>query len=225
MKSKEWKKLNEQILETKVVKFLEGLDNRKKHDKMDSLLRKWINISTKFIRENKNILFTRADKGNSTIAIHREDYESKMNKILEDKLTYRIIDKDPTNGITNSLKQLISRWKNKGYIDQITYKSILVTDGVIPRAYGLSKLHKEGNPCRIVVSTTNSPLHKIALFLHKIIKKNIHNPNSYIKNSFELVNCLKNVEINSDMKLASFDVVSLYSNIPIDLAINSLKKR
>jgi len=65
----------------------------------------------------------------------------------------------------------------------------------------------------------------LAIFLHKIINNNIKNPDSHIKNSFILVNKLKNLELPIDSKLASFDVVSLFTNISTDLVNNSISKR
>jgi len=129
-------------IRNKVVKFLEKLGKSKNYDNSEKLLQKWLKISIKFIKDNNNILFTRADKGSSTVAIDKDDYVRKMNLLLQDKTTYKIIDKDPINNITNALRQLISRWKNKGYIDQIAYKGLLVTDGVIPRAYGYRRVIK-----------------------------------------------------------------------------------
>jgi hypothetical protein len=64
---------------------------------------------------------------------------------------------------------------------------LLVTDGNLPRAYGLPKIHKTGHPFRIIVSTINSPLHFLAIYLHKIIKKSIINPDSFIRDSYDLV--------------------------------------
>jgi len=31
------------------------------------------------------------------------------------------------------------------------YKKLMVTDGILPRAYGLTKIHKQGYPLRVIV--------------------------------------------------------------------------
>ncbi|EFN66553.1 hypothetical protein EAG_00027, partial [Camponotus floridanus] len=59
------------------------------------------------------------------------------------------------------------------YISNVTYKSLLFTDGTLPRAYGLPKIHKIDIPFRLIVSSINSPLYSLALFLHKVIIKNL----------------------------------------------------
>jgi len=48
---------------------------------------------------------------------------------------------------------------------------------------------------------------------------------SHIENSFELVKKLTNAHIDDEFSLISLDVVSLFTNIPIDLAIKSIYNR
>lgn len=99
------------------------------------------------------------------------------------------------------------------------------TDGILPRAYGLPKIHKPGNPLRIIVSSINSPLYKLACFLHNIIKDSMPEAASHISNSYHLVNKRNGTVLESSHKLASLDAVSLFTNVPIDLAAESISKR
>ena len=116
---------------------------------------------------------------------------------------------------------MLSRWKGKGLID-LTYRKLRTTDGIIPRAYGLTKIHKQNYPLRIIVSSLNSPLYNLSLFLHNIITDSISEIPSFIKNSFDLINKLKDVKLEPDSMLVSLDVVFLFINIPIDLASDSV---
>ena len=95
----------------------------------------------------------------------------------------------------------------------------------MPRAYGLPKIHKVGCPFRIIVSSINSPLYNLSKFFHKIIYKSLKLPPSYIKNSYDLVKKLNGRLIDSNYTLASLDIVSLFTNIPTEIATNSIKKR
>jgi len=103
-----------------------------------------------------------------------------------------------------------------------------VTDGLIPRAYGLPKIHKKGAPLRIIVSSINStlqPLAVYAVYLHKILNKSMIHDKSNIKNSFELKKELIKIDLTTNLKLVSFDVVSLFTNIPINLVNDSIMLR
>ena len=64
---------------------------------------------------------------------------------------------------------------------------MLSNDGIFPRAYALPKIHKQDCPFRIIVSSINSPLYSLAVFLHNIIIKTIPKADSHIENSFKLV--------------------------------------
>ena len=111
---------------------------------------------------------------------------------------------------------MFSRWKGKDLIDDLTYRKLRMIDG-ISRAYGLTKIHKQNYSLRIIISSLNSPLYNLSLFLHNIIIDSIPETPSFIKNNFDLINKLKNVKLEPDSVLVFLDVVSLFTNIPIDL--------
>jgi len=71
----------------------------------------------------------------------------------------------------------------------------------------------------------DSPTYQLAHYLHKIISKNIIKPSSYIENSFQLVSELKGVNVNSNYDLISLDVISLFTNIPISLALDGVANK
>ncbi|XP_025262217.1 uncharacterized protein LOC112637212 [Camponotus floridanus] len=182
-------------------------------------------ITKNFLQKNKDLILTRADKGNVTVALGRTDYINKVQQLLGDENTYTIIKKDPTKKLISSLRELLSRWKNHGYISNAIYKSLLFTDGTLPRAYSLPKIHKTNIPFRLIVSSINSPLYSLALFLHKVMIKNFPIAPSHINNSFDLVHKLADIHIDDDSVLISLDVTSLFTNIPVDLALSSVSSR
>lgn len=129
-----------------------------------------------------------------------------MNALLEDNNTYISIKKDPTKTLIRNLHDLLSKWKKREYISNKAYKKLNCTDGVLQRAYGVPKIHKTG--C-IIVSSTNSPLHGLAEFLHDIIHSSLPIAKSHIANSFQLVEKLTKRYIHNNYKLISLDVIIL----------------
>jgi len=121
----------------------------------------------------------------------------------------------------NNLRSLLTRWKNSNYITS-KYKLLYRSEGILPRAYGLPEIHKPGNPFRLIISSIDSPFSLAASISHK---KHIPNTFSYIDNSFTLTEKLKNIYINDNHDLISLDVISLFTNIPLDLGIESVSKR
>jgi len=60
-------------------------------------------------------LFIRADEGNTTVALDKDAYINKINKILLDEDTYIKINKNPIKKINDNLHSLFKKWKNSEY--------------------------------------------------------------------------------------------------------------
>ena len=142
-----------------------------------------------------------------------------MITLLSDLDTYSLINKDPTKKLTTALRSMLTRWKTKDYISDTKYRALYCSDGSLPRVYGLPKIHKPGCPLRVIVSSIGSLLYPLATYLHNILFKTIPKANSYIKNSFELVDKLKRLHITDEYKLISLDVKSLFMNVPMEIAV------
>jgi len=67
------------------------------------------NYTMDFQRKNPEIIFTRTDKGNITVALNKNDYFKKMELLLEDTNTYSLIKKDPSNFIEKKLNGIIKK--------------------------------------------------------------------------------------------------------------------
>jgi len=165
-----------------------------------------------------NIIFTRADKSNTTVALDKDDYYKKITEVLQDTNTYIKIKKDPTINITTSLRNLLIRWKESKYISTSAYKQLMCNDGILMRTYGLCKIHKQDYPFRIIISSIDNPLCSLILFLHRIIFRNIPKSFSHINDSFQLVKKLSNLYIDDNYVLISLNAISLFTNIPLDLS-------
>jgi len=86
--------------------------------------------------------------------------------------------------------------------------------------------HKSDNPFKIIISSNEFPLYFLAFYLHEITSNNIPNSFNHIDdNSFQLVKKLNESTLGEDFVLVSLNVISLFTNIPIDLAIESISIR
>jgi hypothetical protein len=103
-----------------------------KNNDVDNRLNFLAKSTNNFIRKNPQIMFTRADKGNITIALNSQVYKEKMLAMLQDRNTYENVKKDPTNVMTRSVREMLTRWKNRNYITSATYKKIYCSDGNLP---------------------------------------------------------------------------------------------
>lgn len=115
------------------------------------------------------------------MAVSRNDYMYKMERILADRDTYALLTKNPIKKLETSLNSMLKNWLSKQFITQQEYFKLRLSDGHLPRAYGLPKIHKEGYPYRIIVSFVGSPLHNFAGYLHNLIHSSIPVPRAMFR--------------------------------------------
>ena len=66
--------------------------------------------------------------------------------MLNDKQTYTTLKSGPTGRTERDLNQRLLLLKKSSRISEEMYKLLSSSDGLAPRLYGLSKIHKEGAP-------------------------------------------------------------------------------
>lgn len=195
------------------------------HSKMQRNLLRNGSETRQFLKENSNILITKADKGNVTVALYREDYLNKAKILLSDVNTYKPLNKDPTITIQNKLNKILDNLLKSDCLTKELKKNIKTSNGIFPKMYFLPKIHKEDFPLRPIVSFVGSPTYNLTKYLANLLKFAFEKDDFYTKNSYDLVKELQNIRIPPDYILISLDVVSLFTNIPTDLTKKIVQER
>ena len=97
------------------------------------------------------------------------------------------------------------------------------TDLPVPWFYGQPKMHKPGVPIRPIVSYSDSPLYNHNKYIDNILNAYVKVKTNNSKNSATLSKCIKNIPIEDDEIMVSFDVTSLYTNITMVDSLNIIK--
>ena len=195
------------------------------HTKENNWIQQDIMRSKCFLRENDQLYVTRADKGNKTVIITAEEYRSKMSALVGDTNTYRQREEDPTYTILEELNTLIKQWWTDKHISGTKKKELMLFHCNPPRIYGLPKIHKPGRPLRPVVSTIGTATYKMAQFLAGILGHLVGKTSSHVRSSFTFAEEISKVEVPDGCVMYSLDVVSLYTNIPVDKIYRCIKAR
>ena len=167
-------------------------------------------IQAKSREIDKEVVFTRADKGKTIIAIDKVDYISKTKDFIESH--YFPLNKDPTDEYQKEIKKVV---QDSILFDEFESNKITLMNPQAPKLYSFIKLHKENNPIRPVVSFIAAPSTRLSRKLIDIISFHTKFEAKYsIKNSIDLVNKIQDLKLPTTAKLISFDVKNLFPSIP-----------
>ena len=187
---------------------------------------KKINETKLFLKHNKDLFFTHADKGNITVCLNKFDYKEKMLQLLNDESTYKKVHKNPLKTLQSNSYKILQELNSNGFLHKNFHKNFLTqTNTMLSKAYGLPKIHKIDVPLRPIISTINSPTHFLSKLLYETLKNIFPKPDSYVNNSFSFKNEITYLYIPDEYMFMSLDVTSLFTNIPYNLVIQSLMRR
>jgi len=170
------------------------------------------------------ICISKFDKGNGVFIQNKSDYLNKMYSILNTN-KFSVIDNKRKNGLPIPIKDekninlMINNFIKSNDLNSTLKNSLLAQGSQPSKLYGLPKVHKTDIPMRPVLSMIGSAQYNVAKTLVKLLKPLINNPLE-CKDSFEFVEKIINLEVNSESEtMVSFDVVNLFTNIPLEETI------
>ena len=119
---------------------------------------------------------------------------------------------------------------NRGEINETEYKQLRPKHANAARAYGLPKTHKEFEQLpkfRPIIDTTGTTHHNVGKYLSNLLRPLTLNDFT-LRDSFETAQSIRNIpkELYDDgYAFVSFDVVSLFTNVPLERTINVIMNR
>ncbi len=154
-----------------------------------------------------------------------EDYESKVSNMLSDAKTYEPLKNNPTGSYKRKLIATLQRLKRENKITPQQYDYLYLTSESIPRLYCMPKIHKKDNPLRPIVDYTGSIAYNVSRALADLLAPLVGKTQYHCENSKQLAEVLSNTRIEDDEIMISHDVVSLFTNTPIDSALDIIRER
>ena len=197
---------------------------RKAHHPKPNLKKEEI-IALKQPKSDKSCMVLTADKGVALVVIDTVDYIKKAKEILEDTNTYRVIHTDPTSRLKNKLINILRRIKTATGMQDNIYKKIYPTGASPPKFYGLPKIHKKNILLRPIVCSIGSVAYGLAKVLADIIKPLMGCSEHHIQNSQKFAEEIKEMKLEKGECIISYDVVALFTFIPIPSALEVMKKK
>ena len=153
----------------------------------------------------------------------KEEYIKKAEELLNQE-GYKIIPADPTNRQKNKLIQILKNIKAEDGMNEDTYKKMYPIGTGISKFYGLPKIYKAGVPLRAIVSSRGSIAYGTAKELARILKplagKSLYN----VQNTKDFVQQLKNINLQPQECIISYDIKAIFTSVPIEPAIKIIKQ-
>ncbi|BHF81330.1 hypothetical protein SprV_0702446000 [Sparganum proliferum] len=183
----------------------------------------------KELKRDEEIVIVPADKGRATVVLDKSEYVAKAQQLLNDNQSYKVIDSDPMKALVGKINKSLNQMRNEKAISEKDWRQMKPQDAALARFYGLPKIHKPNVPLRPIVALKGTPTYGLAKWLAKHLKKLTDGSKHTAVSSTHFLERLKGVIIAPDEIMVSFDVVSLFTSIPKELAMrvvdDLLKKR
>ena len=174
------------------------------------------------LSKRKSITILRPDKGKGVVLLNTHDYDNKMQDILKDTSKFKcLINTDPYRSslaIEDKINSFLRKLKNAGHITDELFKQLFASASAPGLLYGTAKIHKSNLPLRPIVAAYHMASHKISKFLVQLLK-DITTSKSTIRNSYDFQESICNFATPNNCFMVSYDITSLYTNIPIQETI------
>ncbi|XP_064120161.1 uncharacterized protein LOC135224767 [Macrobrachium nipponense] len=142
-----------------------------------------------------------------------------MDRILLDTSKFQRLSKDPTEDLGKKVSRLVIRANNQQ--DVVKFPKVKGDYGP-GYCYRTVKTHKAGNPLRPIISQMTSPTYRIAKVLNDLLVPYI--PGAYsLKSAVEFIDLLQ--EKGPEDDIASLDVESFFTNVPVEETIDIILDR
>lgn len=188
----------------------------------------------KELSQNENLVFKKADKGSAIVIMDRQHYIDEALSQLSNTKFYQKIDAPIFQNTYEEVEQILYELGCKKYLTPSQIKYLKPKEGARPRTfYILPKIHKQINkwpiencrpPGRPIVSDIDSDSYRYSELIDDFLRPFADIHPSYIKDTNHFLDQLRDLKIEKNALLVTFDVESLYTNIQPDKGLLALDK-
>jgi len=186
------------------------------------------------LRNNAELIIKPADKGGAVVVMATELYRAEALRQLNDTNYYEPLPAPLYPETSYKIYKVLEQMNRQGHISnkQLSYLKPDLND-ITPRYfYLLPKIHKPrpkwphpnmpaGRP---IVSDCNSESTRICEFIDHFLQPVSTKHPSYLKDTYDFINRIRGKIIEPHWLLISADVESLYTNMKIDLILESIRE-
>lgn len=187
----------------------------------------------KSLQNNQFIVIKPADKVSAVVIMDRDQYIWEGNRQLLDQDYYTQLKKPIYLDTIPMVGKTVQKLYDKKFINAKQKSCLIGKEEPRPRRfYLLPKIHKEPEklskpheipPGRPIVSDCNSEAYYTAEYLDFYLNPLSVRHSSYLKDTYDFINKIKQLPVPPDSFLFTMDIDSLYTNIDISEGIQAVK--
>ena len=147
-----------------------------------------------------------------------------MENLLNDD-AYKKVKRDLMSKTETRIYTALKECERKGHITTKQRLYLAHQFSSPPQIYGLPKIHEEGVLLRPIVAAIGSPSHLLSKELARILSPLGSKGPSHVRNSADFVQQIHQTSFEETDVMISFDVVSLFTNVPVDEALQVISHR
>ena len=176
------------------------------------------------LAKKEEICFLKQDKGKGIVIMDKSKYIAKCEEFLNGE-RFINIETDPTARFETKVQNLLLSMKDK--FDTRTYYKLYPSGSRPGLFYGTAKMHKlpedsknvDNLPVRPIVSSIGTATYETSKYLANLLAP-LAKSKYTVDSSKEFISRIRDKTINEEFELVSFDVISLFTNVPLDYTIN-----
>ena len=135
---------------------------------------------------------------------------------METNGKFKLLDYDPTIEREKYLASLLCHFQKSCAFDMQTYKKIYPCGSKTGVLYGLPKIHIKENQLRPIISAIGTYTHHLAKYLVEVLSLEFNDQTFMLRDTFDFVNRVSELVLTNNDYLMSFNIESLFTNIPND---------
>lgn len=184
------------------------------------------------LKKRTDIIVKPADKGSAMVLMDRTDYEKEALRQLQNTEYYKPLSEPIKEITTNRIASILKTLQQRRFLTKTECTYLMGQAPYRTRLfYTLPKIHKEQKhwinnipPGRPIVSDCGSESYGIAEYLDHFLSPLANKHPSYIKNTTDFIQKVRQTKAKEPFKLFTMDVRSLYTNIDTSKGMQTIEK-
>ena len=179
---------------------------------------------------SRTLTILKPDKGNGIVILKSSDYISSLKSLFNNITKFNCLNEDPTSTRLNTFQNYLLTLLKRNEISESEFNFMRPKASSFSRAHSMSKIYKTYTDIplfRPIADTTTTPHYNVGKFLSSLLNPLTINE-YHLTDSFEPVSTIKAIPQNlfdEGFRFVSFDIESLFTNVPLKRSLNLVLKR